>query len=162
MRSVRVLFVLVLWTNGVYIRNRAQLPGGDKTLGHHILRNNLYGHGRRAGAVPVLEAAGVLEVLGVGERGRQGRANKAGEVRERPADVLLCQAQDVRTGRGAIVTGRVALDVGVVCPQAAAHMSQAAGERLGAAEGYVKLTCGRRVDVEELCRAMSHTPAYDF
>ena len=53
--------------------------GGDKTLGHHILRNNLYGHGRRAGAVPVLEAAGVLEVLGVGERGR--RVGLTGRVR---------------------------------------------------------------------------------
>ena len=40
------------------------------------------------------------------------------------------------TGRGANATGRIALDVGVVCPQAAAHLGQAAVERLGAAEGY--------------------------
>ena len=52
--------------------------------------------------------------------------------------------------------GRVALDVGVVCPQAAIHMRQAAAERLGAAEGYVKYKCGLR-NVEERCRAVGVT-----
>ena len=84
--------------------------GGDKTLGHHILRNNLYCHGKRGGTVPILEAAGVLEVLGVGgDRGGPTRSHRAGTVRERPADVLSCHAQDLRTGTGALVQGGVAL-----------------------------------------------------
>ena len=107
--------------------------------------------------MPILEAAGVLEVLGVGgDSVGQTRSHRAGTVRERPADVLLCREQDLRTGTGAVVQGRVALDVGVVCPQAAGHLRRAAAERLGAAEGYVKYKCGLR-NVEERCRAVGVT-----
>ena len=46
----------------------------------------------------------------------------------------------------------MALDVGVVCPQAAAHRSLAARESLGAAEDYVRQKCSRN-DMEAKCRA---------
>ena len=72
--------------------------GGDKTMGHHIVRNDLFAHGRRAHAAPVLEAAGVLNVLGVDEGGGRVNGNVGRSGRERPADVLLCQAQCVQTG----------------------------------------------------------------
>ena len=49
------------------------------------------------------------------------------------------------------VTSRVALDIGIVCPQAAGHFGAAAGERLGAAEGYVRTECSR-ADMERRCR----------
>ncbi len=51
-------------------------------------------------------------------------------------------------GQGA---GRVALDIGIVCPQAASHVSDAAAEVLGAAESYVRSKCARG-DVERRCR----------
>ena len=70
--------------------------------------------------------------------------------RHRPADVLLCRAQDVLTG-GGIQSGRVALDVGIVCPQAAGHLREAAAGALGAAEDYVRTKCGRG-EVERRCR----------
>ena len=69
----------------------------------------------------------------------------------RPADVLLCRGQDVRTGVGPHGAGRVALDVGIICPQAAGHLDNAAGAPLGAAEEYVKAKCGRG-DTERRCR----------
>ena len=74
----------------------------------------------------------------------------ARDTRERPADVLLCAAQDIHTGVGA-GAGHVALDIGIICPQAAGHLDRAAGERLGAAEEYVKTKCGRG-DMERRCR----------
>ena len=70
---------------------------------------------------------------------------------ERPADVLLCRGQDVRVGVAARGDGRIALDVGVVCPQAPSHLSSAVAEPLGAAEEYVRAKCGRN-DTEERCR----------
>ena len=60
----------------------------------------------------------------------------------RPADVLLCRAQDIHTGVGPAGVGKVALDVGIVCPQAAGHLDNAAREPLGAAEDHVKTKCG--------------------
>ena len=55
------------------------------------------------------------------------------EAAARPADALLCRAQDVHVGQGG--NGRrVALDIGIGCPQAAGHLGVAAGEVLGAAE----------------------------
>eukprot|EP00973_Karenia_brevis_P075103 10433979-Karenia_brevis.AAC.1 len=56
---------------------------------------------------------------------------------EHPADFPLCNARDLRTGAGRH-SGRVALDVGIVCPQAACHLGRAAAEKLGAAESYVR------------------------
>ena len=75
----------------------------------------------------------------------------AGDRNVRPADVLLCRAQDVHTGVGPAGAGKVALDVGIICPQAAGHLADAAGESLGAAEMYVKTKCGRG-DTERRCR----------
>ena len=116
--------------------------GGDKIYGHHIVRNDLFTQSKRGNMGPVLEASGVLNTLGVEDRG--GANHVCGGGRERPADVLLCRAQDGRTGSGQRSNGRVALDVEIVCPQAACHISNAAGESLGAAESYVRATCGRR------------------
>ena len=114
-----------------------------------------YSHSKRGATAPILEAGGILGTLGVDEGrggGRGGRARAdGGRNLERPADVLLCRAQDVRLGVAARGDGRVALDVGVVCPQAASHMATAAGERLGAAEEYVRAKCGRQ-QTEERCR----------
>eukprot|EP00973_Karenia_brevis_P092086 12410686-Karenia_brevis.AAC.1 len=63
--------------------------------------------------------------------------------RRRPADVLLCRACDVETEVAGAGNGRVALDVGVVCPQAQGHMVAAASESLGAEEKYVRTKCSR-------------------
>eukprot|EP00973_Karenia_brevis_P063324 8802677-Karenia_brevis.AAC.1 len=81
-------------------------------------------------------------MLGVEDHRGAGQGEGGG--RERPADVLLCRAHDVRTGNGQRGNGRVALDVGIVCPQAACHLPNAAEEQLGAAESYVRTKCGRR------------------
>ena len=35
----------------------------------------------------------------------------------------------------------MALDIGIVCPRAASHLSDAAAESLGAAEAYVRVKC---------------------
>jgi len=40
-------------------------------------------------------------------------------------------------------SGKVALDVGIICPQAMGHLDNTAGEPLGAAEEYVKTKCTR-------------------
>ena len=45
----------------------------------------------------------------------------------------------------------MALDVGIVCAQAASHIAGAAGEVCGAAEDYVRTKCSR-ADVERRCR----------
>ena len=119
------------------------MSGGDKTYAHHILRNRVYGQSKGARAAPVLEAAGVLGTLGV-------HADAAEQGRERPADVLLCNAADIRVGTVGAPVGKVALDIGVVCPQAGVHIA-AAQERLGAAEAYVVTKCGR-ANTEERCR----------
>ena len=108
----------------------------------HCVRNDFYFHAGRGHTGPVLEAAGVVDVLGV-QRGQVRRG-------ERPADVLLCRAQEVRTGVGAPGQSRVALDVGIVCPQAASHLASAAVESVGAAEEYVRTKAARR-DIERRC-----------
>ena len=68
----------------------------------------------------------------------------------RPADVLLCRAQDVDTGVG-VRAARVALDGGIICPQAAGHLSNIAGAPLGAAQEYAKTKCAHG-DMERRCR----------
>ena len=116
------------------------MSGGDKTVNHHAVRDDVYSHAKRAHTAPQLEATGVERLLGL--EGGQG-------TRERPADVLLCRAQDINLGRGG-TAGRVALDVGIVSPQAAGHLGSAQ-ERLGAAEEYARTKCGRG-DIERRCR----------
>ena len=102
---------------------------------------DIYRQGKRAHTAPVLEACGVGRLLGL----TVGRDSQ-----RRPADVLLCRGQDVTTG-GGIQSGRVALDVGIVCPQAMGHIRDAAASALGAAEEYVKTKCGRG-EMERRCR----------
>ena len=117
------------------------MAGGDKTVNHNKVRDDIYVQAKRGHTMPQLEAMGVTRLLGLS-------GSETGQ--ERPADVLLCRAQDINTGvgRGA---GRVALDIGIICPQAACHLGAAAGEALGAAEGYVRAKCARG-DVERRCR----------
>ena len=71
---------------------------GDETASHHCIRKRLYIHAKGAGAVPVLEAADVLNVLGIPEQEGDGGAGGIARSRERSADVLLCRAHDVRVG----------------------------------------------------------------
>ena len=82
-----------------------------------------------------------------GARGMGGERDRM----RRPADVLLCRAQDIRIGRvGNSGRPRAALDVGIVCPQAAGHLEAAAGQVLGAAEEYAITKCGKD-DTERKC-----------
>ena len=121
------------------------MGGGDKTFAHHSVRNDIYVHAKIGSTGPVLEAAGVLSTLGFEGEGRV-TAN-----RERPADVLLCRSQDIKVGRcrGGFM-GRVALDVGIICSQAASHLEAAAAEVCGAAEEYARTKCSR-ADMERRC-----------
>jgi len=119
------------------------MAGGDKTVMHNTVRNDVYMYSKRAHAVPQLEASGVDRLLGLAV---------GPDTRERPADVLLCRAQDVVVGSTVGGTSRVALDIGIVCPQAACQLGVAARETLGAAEGYVRTKCAR-ADMETRCRA---------
>ena len=74
----------------------------------------------------MLEAADVLNVLGVPGSAGEGVGGSIARSWERPADTLLCKAQDVRVGAaGGAAVGLVALDVGFVCPQAAVHLDNA-------------------------------------
>ena len=104
------------------------MSGGDKTVTHHKIRDDLYVQARRAHTAPQHEAVGVARLLGL---------QVGPDSQERPADVLLCRAQDIRTGSdwGA---SKVALDVGIVCPQAMGHLGVAAQGQLGAAQKYVR------------------------
>jgi hypothetical protein len=117
------------------------MSGGDKTVNHNRVRDDLYQHGKRAHTVPQLEATGVIPLLGL---------DASRDTRERPADVLLCRGQDVITGVGN-GSSRVALDIGIVCPQAAGHLGIAASEVLGAAEEYVR-TKAARAEIGRRCR----------
>ena len=105
-----------------------------KTVNHDVVRDGLYAHSKRAHTAPRLEACGVCRLLGL-EDGSDGQV--------RPADVLLCRAQDIRTGVGPSGACKVAVDVGIVCPQAAGHLDDAAREPLGFAEEHVRTTCER-------------------
>ena len=118
------------------------MGGGDKNVNHNKVRDDVYMQSKKAYAAPQLEASGVTRPLGI---------EVGADTRERPADVLLCRAQDVVTSLGDGRDSRLALDVGIVCPQAASHLGVAAGELLGAAEGYVRTKCAQ-VDLERRCR----------
>ena len=117
------------------------MAGGDKTVNHNCVRDDVYMQAKRSHVAPQLEVSGVCGLIGLQD---------TVDARQRPADVLLCRAQDIHTGVGG-GNGRVALDIGIICPQAAGHLSQASGESLGAAEAYVKTKCARG-DMERRCR----------
>jgi len=93
--------------------------GGDKTAGHNLVRNHLHRQAKIANFGSRLEQGGVERVLGLGGRESDRREEDRG--RERPADVLMVRAADVRTGAAGRVDGHIALDVGIVCPQANTH-----------------------------------------
>ena len=102
------------------------MGGGDKVTAHNTTRNTLHQHAKTAGARPQLEQGGLL--AGRGLPGGEGR---------RPADTLLCSTEGIQTGRRR-ARARIALDVGIVCPQAPSHRPEAAKELLGAAESYTR------------------------
>ena len=64
--------------------------------------------------------------------------------------MLPTRAQDIVTGNTA-AAGRVALDVGVVCPQAAGNLGVASSQVLGAAEEYARSKCARG-EIERRCQ----------
>ena len=74
------------------------MGGGDKVTTHNCTRDTIYKQAQAANIAPQLEAAGVL----AGESGERGGAagEQSGDDRRRPADVLVCRAQDIRTGNG--------------------------------------------------------------
>ncbi len=110
------------------------MSGGDNTVNHHGVRDDIYTQAKRAHTAPQLEASGITRLLGL---------DGGGDTRERPADVLLCRAQDIGTGGGS-GAGRVALDVGIVCPQAASHPCAASREVLGS--GTATTFCSRHCE----------------
>ena len=66
-KSVRVHFV---WGSLINM-GRIVSPvrrGGDKTVNHNLVRDNLYIHTRRAHTAPRLEACGVSRLLGLDDR----------------------------------------------------------------------------------------------
>ena len=111
------------------------MGGGDKVTTHNCTRDTIYKQSQAADIAPELEAMGVLSGGGGGIDG----ATERGDRRRRPAEVLCCRAQDVRTGNGGgRGRAKVALDVGIVCPQAPGHLRDAASDTLGAAEAYCR------------------------
>ena len=117
------------------------MGGGDKTVNHNEVRDDIYAQAKRSHLAPQLEAMGVSSLLGL---------EQARDTRERPADVLLCRAQDIIVGTGG-GAGRVALDIGIICPQATCHLENAAQEKVGAAEAYARTKCAR-AGVSQRCR----------
>ena len=113
------------------------MGGGDKVIAHNTTRNTIHHHAQMAGARPQLEKGGLLA----------GRGLPRGEGR-RPADTLLCSTEGIQTGRG-WARPRIALDIGIVCPQAPCHRAEAASEQLGAAEAYTRATASH--DNTETC-----------
>ena len=128
---------ILLWYYGqVGSACRELCSWGDKTFAHHSVRNDIYGHAKAGGTGPVLEAAAVLLTLGVDEAGEEIRV----------WSVRTCCCVDHRILKLVAVAefmGRVALDVGIVCPQAASHLGAAAVEVCGGAEEYAGTKCSR-------------------
>ena len=110
----------------------------DKVASHNETRNTVYRQGQGAGARPELEKSGLLSGLGW-----------PGVAGHRPADTLLCSTAGVRTGKRRTRL-RVALDIGIVCPQAHSHIGAGAGKVLGAASEYVNTKC-KHQDTEKKC-----------
>ena len=73
------------------------MGGGDKVTTHNCTRDTIHQQAQAANIASQLQAAGVL----AGEPGESGGAagEQSGDVRRRPADVLVCRAQDIRTGK---------------------------------------------------------------
>ena len=115
------------------------MGGGDKVVTHNECRNTIHRQSVVAGARPELEKGGLLS--GLGWHDVEGK---------RPADTLLCSTAGVLTGSGRN-RPRIALDVGVVNPQAQGHRTEAAQRTLGAAGEYIKKKCAHN-DTERRCQ----------
>jgi hypothetical protein len=102
------------------------MAGGDAVARHNETRDNVHRQAKLAGTRPELEKAKLL--AGLGTQRDLGR---------RPADTLLHNAGGIRTARGRHMP-RVALDIGVVNPQAPAHMQGASRATLGACTDYTQ------------------------
>ena len=119
MKKHQVLFVLGLWTGGVAMVNVART--GEIRHMHITLCE--------AGCMVNPRAQGPHQCWRqlVYNRRCMCRRMVAAPGRERPADVLLCNAADIRVGTVEPPVGKVVLDIGIVCPQAdASH--RGAGE----------------------------------
>ena len=71
------------------------MAGGDKTLAHNEHRNTLFKQAKLGGLQPELEKGGLFQEAG----GREQEGDER-DARRRPADVLLCRAQDFKTRGG--------------------------------------------------------------
>ena len=126
------------------------MGGGDKVTTHNCTRDTVYEQAQAANVAPVLKAPGVLSGFPIADEGAAG--GQDGDRRRRTADVLVCRAQDIRTGAGgARGRAKVALDMGIVCLQAPGHLWDASAGILGAAEAYCITKCGRD-GTEQRCR----------
>ena len=101
----------------------------------------MYKQAQTAGTNPELEKSKLLS---------QGDCGKLG--RRRPADTLLNMGAGVVTGKKRNRM-KIALDVGVVNPQAACHVSEAAEAELGAATAYTQKKREYN-DTDSLCDAV--------
>ena len=119
------------------------MSGGDKTLAHNGHRDTLYKQTKAGGFAPELEKGGLFREA---QAGQEREDDDGRDARRRPADVLVCRAHDFRSARGRGVDGatRVALDVGIICPQAQDHIIHTLEETVGAAEEYARRKCGRQ------------------
>ena len=115
------------------------MSGGDAVLRHNQNRDTIHSQCRAAGVRPELEKARVLAGIAQ-EKDLNGR---------RPADTLLRNCGGVKTVRGRRLP-QVALDIGFVNPQAAAHLHAAAKEQTGAAKEYTESKRSKD-DTDALC-----------
>ena len=63
----------------------------------------------------------------------------------------MCRAHEIHSEAAGSANGRVVLDVGIVCPQAASHRSNTSRKHLGVAEACVLTKCAHNM-VEQRCR----------
>lgn len=117
------------------------MGGGDSVLRHNDINFTLCKQARVAATQPEMEKSKVLSGI-ISERSLNGR---------QPADTLLNNGIGIKTARNRNMP-RIGLDVGVVNPQAASHLTQVAGKVQGAAEGYTQ-TKRDRNDTDALCAA---------
>ena len=88
--------------------------GGDFTAKHNQTNMHIYKQAKTAGTMPEMEKAKLLAGGSIPNLGRR-----------RPADTLLNSAAGIKTGKQRNRL-KVALDVGVVSPQAQSHVADAA------------------------------------
>jgi hypothetical protein len=127
----------ILGTDGAHAEGC--MGGGDAVARHNENRDTLHKQAKARGTRPELEKTKLLA-------GLNRNVNLGGR---RPADTLLHSTGGIHTARGRQM-GKIALDVGIVNPQAASHIHNAARETLGAAKGYTQHKRERN-DTDRLC-----------